>query len=145
VLKSFKIKDSSGNFLTNKNVKGKIVFMNFWFASCPPCIYEIPSLNKLYSKYKSNKNFVFISVSYDPDSIIAAFIKKYKIMFPVFSATSEECQRLIGGAGYPTNIIYNSIGKTVMLRCGGPIDYSAVEKDFRLMYMRKLDELLLKY
>jgi thiol-disulfide isomerase/thioredoxin len=143
-LKDFKIKDSVGNFLTNMSIKGKTVFINFWFASCPPCIYEIPSLNNLYSKYKKNKNFVFLSVTYEPDSVINAFRKKHKITFPIFTTTSKECKRLTGGAGYPTNMIFNSKGKIAMLRCGGPVDYPAVERDFRLMFIRKLDEIFLK-
>jgi thiol-disulfide isomerase/thioredoxin len=38
--------------ISNISLKGKVVFINFWFASCAPCIAEMEDLNKLYNKFK---------------------------------------------------------------------------------------------
>ena len=37
--------DRDGNVIKTDNTKGKVVVFNFWFASWPPCIAEIPELN----------------------------------------------------------------------------------------------------
>jgi len=50
----FEIIDMDGNRINSENTKGKVVFLNFWFTTCKPCIMEIPDLNKIYQKYKNN-------------------------------------------------------------------------------------------
>ncbi len=49
-----------GKTFTNQNLKGKVVFMNLWFATCAPCIAEFDGLNELYERLKNKKNFEFI-------------------------------------------------------------------------------------
>ena len=42
------------------NLKGKVVFINYWATWCPPCRAEMPSINSLYLQLKNDDRFVFI-------------------------------------------------------------------------------------
>ena len=45
-LADFNFKDVNGNKLNKKDLKGKVIVINFWFTTCQPCIQEIPLLNE---------------------------------------------------------------------------------------------------
>ena len=42
----FEVKLPDKSSFSNENIINKVVFINFWFASCTPCIEEIEGLNK---------------------------------------------------------------------------------------------------
>jgi len=48
--------------------KGKVIFLNYWATWCPPCIAEMPNIQKLYEEYKSEPGIKFVMVSLDDDS-----------------------------------------------------------------------------
>ncbi|MCU7817043.1 MAG: TlpA family protein disulfide reductase, partial [Candidatus Thiodiazotropha sp. (ex Rostrolucina anterorostrata)] len=39
--------DSQGRRLNTRSLHGKVILLNFWASWCPPCVEEIPSLNRL--------------------------------------------------------------------------------------------------
>src|SRR5688500_13019350 len=41
----------NGDVQKLKDLKGKVVILDFWATYCPPCIEEIPHLMELQSKY----------------------------------------------------------------------------------------------
>lgn len=49
---------------SSKQLKNEIVVINFWFENCPPCIAEMPELNKLVAKY-GKKGVRFIGITHD--------------------------------------------------------------------------------
>ena len=55
----FTLDKMSGGVLDVEDLKGKVVFINFWATWCPPCIAEMPSIQKLYDKYKDNPEIAF--------------------------------------------------------------------------------------
>lgn len=114
----FKMTDINGNIISSENTKGKIVVLNFWFTSCKPCIDEIPSLNKVYEKYKTNTDVVFASITFNKDEKVAAFLKKNPIKYQVVSNSKDICD-LFKISGYPTNIIIDKKGNYYDYISGG--------------------------
>jgi thiol-disulfide isomerase/thioredoxin len=110
---------SGGNTLSNKLFKGKTVLINFWFEGCHPCMAEMEALGELQERLKDNKDFLFISFTWDNPEAIKRVKEKYGIAFPVIETTDEECHKLNFGNGYPTNIIVDKTGKIKYLHSGG--------------------------
>ena len=58
---SFSAKDINGNKFKLKDLKGKVVVINFWFIGCKFCRTEIPELNEVVLGCKNDPNVVFFS------------------------------------------------------------------------------------
>jgi thiol-disulfide isomerase/thioredoxin len=127
---------------TNQNLMGKIVFINFWFASCAPCIAEFDALNELYEKFKTNRNFEFISFTYETPETIKELSEKYKIKYKVISIKQEDCYRLNQNSGFPTSIMLDKKGTIKVITFGGSLD-KAVARDiiFSEFYPKLMTEL----
>src|SRR4051794_27504614 len=50
--KSFQLVTLTGDALASKTSENKVLLINFWAGWCGPCLHEMPSLYKLYEKYK---------------------------------------------------------------------------------------------
>jgi len=51
----FSAVDMNGNSYSLGILKGKVVVINFWFVECKPCVIEMPELNEIVEKYKSEE------------------------------------------------------------------------------------------
>lgn len=105
----FEIIDMEGNIISSENTKDKVVFLNFWFTTCAPCIREIPELNKIYQKYKDNSEVVFASVCRDNQERVTPFLKKHPIHMPI-STVSKSNIDIFNVDGFPTNVIIDKKG-----------------------------------
>lgn len=110
---------SENSAVDNQSLKGKVVLINFWFEGCHPCMAEMEALNELFKEMKSNKDFVFISLTWENREIINRVKEKYALTFEVFSTRSKECQRLNFGCGYPTSIVLDKTGTVKYRHSGG--------------------------
>lgn len=126
---------------TNDNLLGKIVFVNLWFAACPPCMAEMDALNELYDSLKSRPNFEFISFTYDPQKTIDSVVKRYHIQYKVLQVSQQDCYRLNMNNGFPASLIAGADGKIKYLNIGGYSDGEKVRQSvFDLYYLRLLKE-----
>ncbi|EDM45428.1 Cytochrome C biogenesis protein transmembrane region family [unidentified eubacterium SCB49] len=116
----FNFIDRDGNIIKTDNTKNKVVVFNFWFATCPPCIKEIPELNEVYEKYKNNKDIVFAAITFEKEEKIVQFQKKYNLKYPIVGREGGFSQAITRGA-YPTNVIIKRDGTIQEYISGGMI------------------------
>ncbi|MDB5278556.1 MAG: TlpA family protein disulfide reductase [Ferruginibacter sp.] len=113
---------------TNQDITGKVVFINFWFANCPPCIAELDALNELYKKLKTNKQFEFVSFTYESPKTVQVLAKKYRMQYKIISLTQQECYRLNQNNAFPTSIVLDKNGMIQFISFGGKTDKAAAKK-----------------
>lgn len=97
-----KQKNFDKNFLN-----GKPTFINFWFTRCPPCIEEIPLLNKLKEQYKGKANF--ITISFNDKKTIDDFIKQQPFNFQHITDSKKQIDELKISA-FPTSLVLDKKG-----------------------------------
>ncbi|WP_139957287.1 TlpA family protein disulfide reductase [Flavicella sediminum] len=131
----YRFRTLSGEKITSKSTLGKIVVLNFWFTTCPPCRSEIPHLNTIKEEFKDDPNVVFIGVALDDKSRLNSFLKKTKFDYGIVSDGRFEA-KLFDVPAYPTNIIIDQAGKIQFYKTGG-LTGSSVKS---LSY--KIDDLL---
>lgn len=101
--------------LTLKELKGKVVLIDFWTYSCINCIRTLPHLNRLYSHYK-DKNLIIIGVhtpefSFEklPDNVLAA-IQQFKIAYPIVLDNDYSIWRAYGNLYWPAHYLIDQQG-----------------------------------
>ncbi len=62
----FKLKSIDGTEVALSDLKGKVVYLNFWQAGCGLCLIELPHMQAL-TKQLQGKNVVFVNVGLDED------------------------------------------------------------------------------
>jgi len=83
VAPNFSLTDAYGKSENLSQSKGRITLVNFWATWCPPCVHEIPSMNRLAAAY-DKKDFGIVSINFkeDPEHVLA-FLKRVDVDFPV--------------------------------------------------------------
>jgi len=113
---------------TNDSLKGKVVFINFWFENCPPCVAEIQPLNELYFRLRDSSNVAFLSFSFESQEKLKLIKAKYNIPYTVATISHQECYRLNQDHGFPTTIILDKNGIIKYLKGGGYTDKEKVQQ-----------------
>ena len=52
---NWELESTSSKINNFSDYKGKVIFLNLWATWCPPCVAEMPSIQKLYDKYKTSR------------------------------------------------------------------------------------------
>ncbi len=111
----FTLISDSNKKLNFKSTKGKVVFINFWATWCPPCIAEMPSLQKLYNDYNDKVEFLFVTS--DKFEKVKAFKAKRGFDFEVFNILSGS-QNELKTSSIPRTFIVNKKGEIVIDESG---------------------------
>lgn len=110
---AFSFRDEKGAVVSTADLKGKVVFINFWATWCPPCIAEMPSLVKLYEQFRDNDQFVFVFINEDEEVAKAeTFLQKKGYSLPLMTRNGSIPADIYSGT-LPTTVILNKEGKIV--------------------------------
>ena len=102
--------DASGRPVNTADLRGKVIFINFWATWCPPCIAEMGSVQALYNTLKNDPRIVFILADADNNPQLAtAFMQKHDYDLPVYQLTGQVPENLFSGT-LPTTLIIDSKG-----------------------------------
>jgi thiol-disulfide isomerase/thioredoxin len=99
-----------------KDLRGKVVILDFWATYCPPCLEEIPHLKSLQAKYgKENLQVIGLHVGGDEDRPkVPAFVEKLKIDY-ILATPEDQLTRFIFGkeTAIPQTAIFDRKGQLV--------------------------------
>jgi len=108
----FTLLDLSGKPWHLRDLKGKVILVNFWATWCPPCRKEMPDLQALYDKYK-DQGFLVLSISDEEAAKVSPFIAERKISYPVLLDPGRKVNDAFVVEGIPKSFVYDREGKLV--------------------------------
>jgi peroxiredoxin len=108
---NFTLPALDGNMVSLSDHKGHVVLVNIWATWCPPCVDEMPSMERLYQELKG-ENFEILAVSIDAlgEKAVAPFMKKYKLSFPALMDPDGTIKDPYQTTGVPESFIINKDG-----------------------------------
>ena len=121
----FTLEDTKGNKVTLSALRGKVVMVNFWATWCPPCIEEMPSMDRL-NKFMAEEDFVMLAINTEKNgrTVVPDFLKKTPYDFPILYDDQIVVQQKYGVYKFPESFIVGKDG-TVVEKIIGPLDWSS--------------------
>ena len=119
---NFKVVGLDGSQLTLDDLKGKVVFLNFWATWCKPCLREFPAIQNLQKRYADNPDFQVVAISCDemPTRGVQEFLARYNrdkavepLTFSMYHDTKVEAAAAYGVSGFPTTFLIDRDGRVV--------------------------------
>ncbi len=107
-----------------RELRGKIVVLNFWATWCPPCVDEMPSLGAMQQRMKS-KGVEVVAISLDADArAYQNFLTEHKIDFFTIRDPQQQSNAVYGTFKFPETYIIDRNG-VLRRKFIGPVDWTA--------------------
>ena len=94
----------------------EFLFLNFWATWCPPCVAEMPSIERLYQQFKGRMKFACISK--EDLATINSFKKKKGYTFPIYHIKNNLPEEF-NTDGIPATFIVSTAGQIKLKHVGG--------------------------
>lgn len=109
--------------------RGKVVLLNVWATWCPPCLEEMPSMQRLYDEF-SGRGLEILAVSVDapfgesdaagrPGGRLDLFRDELGLTFPILHDPEGRVQRVYGTTGVPETFLIGRDGLIYKKVAGG--------------------------
>ena len=98
--------------------RGKVVLINFWATWCPPCLQEMPAMERLYRQHK-DAGFEMVAVSVDTDAAkVKPYIAQHKFTFRVALDPTMALANTYGVRALPSSFLVDRKGTLAALAIG---------------------------
>lgn len=110
------LKDLGGTEHRLAQYRGRPVLLNFWATWCPPCVRELPMLDKLHSENK----LVVLAIAEDDRAAVDAFLADRNFKMPVIASSPRDgLSDQLGNPGiYPYSVLLDAQGRVAEVRRG---------------------------
>ena len=111
-----------GQKVALKDLRGKVVMVNFWATSCTTCVGEMPQMISTYNKYKDQGlDFVAVAMSYDPPNYVLNYTETRKLPFKVALDPQDTLAKAFGDVKLtPTTFVIGKDGSILKRYVGEP-------------------------
>jgi len=131
----FSLVDRKGKTWTVSELKGQVIFINFWATWCPPCREEMPSMQRLYTMMPKDTFKMLAVLNRDDPSQAEIFAAKLGITIPILDDQKDQVGPKYGLTGVPETFIVDKQG-ILREKFIGPAKWDAPV--FRQMLMKYL-------
>ncbi len=117
----FSLKTIEDKTVSSVDLKGKVVVINVWGVWCGPCVAEMPELQKVYDKYKDDKDVAVLTLdTNDQLPIVKKFIAEKKYTLPVLIDENyvDKLAQFENMRAYPTTLFIDKSGKVSFVVVG---------------------------
>lgn len=95
--------------------KGKVVLLNFWATWCPPCVKEMPSMQRLHQKFEG-RDFEIVAISAgETQAAVESFMMELdtELTFPILLDEKGRTFNELGIRGLPMSFLFDRDGKLI--------------------------------
>jgi peroxiredoxin len=119
---TFQLTDLDGKPIRLADLRGKVVWLNFWASWCPPCQHETPILRSLSERYRDRGlEVVGISVQETTPADIAAYAARYQLPYTIGFDASGHVFHAYKVYALPTQFFIDPQG-VIRQVVNGPVD-----------------------
>jgi thiol-disulfide isomerase/thioredoxin len=123
------LRDLKGNPVRLADLRGKLVWLNFWASWCPPCQSETPVLRDMQTKYaQAGLVIVGIAVQETTPDDVATYAAKYEITYPIAFDATADVFNLYRVFALPTQVFIGPEGRVLQVVNGPLTDDGASRK-----------------
>ena len=123
---AFTLLDIDNKPYSSTRFNDKVVLLNFWATWCPPCVEELPSLNRLQRRYEGN-DLEIVSVDFrESPAQMAAFLAETPVDFPVLLDTDGRVSLDWRVFSFPSSFIIDRQGQ-IRYTANRAIDWNSEE------------------
>jgi len=116
--------DLEGRTVSLSDFRGEVVVLNFWATWCPPCVEEMPSLQKLQQAL-GDKGLRVLAASVDESlEDVERFRQEYQLSLPILHDRGGKIAHRFSTFKYPETYIVDRDGRLVA-KVIGPRDWIA--------------------
>jgi len=113
-VRDFELNLLDGSSVRLSDLKGKVVFLNFWATWCPPCRAEMPSMEALYQRFKDQGlEMIAVNMRENRDRV-AGFMTEYKLTFPAALSLDGRIGNAYGVQYLPTTLIIDRNNEIIL-------------------------------
>ena len=120
-LPEFSFTDADGKPYGVADFAGKGLVINLWATWCPPCVAEMPALDRFHREF-SPRGWQVVGLAIDGPTPVREFLAKTPVGFPIGLAglTGTELVRALGNAqgGLPFTVVIDASGRIVQQKLG---------------------------
>jgi peroxiredoxin len=107
----FVLKDLKGGSVSLGELRGKVVFLHFWATWCPPCLVELPGLQRFVEGLdKGQYALLAVCVDNERPARIGDFLKSWGTEIPVYLDPGGSLARRFGTVRFPETYILDHEG-----------------------------------
>ncbi|MGG2198033.1 redoxin domain-containing protein [Paenibacillus validus] len=120
----FELKLLNGETIRLSDYRGQTVFVNFWATWCPPCQAEMPYMQQFYSDYARDGVVILgVNATHTEASVpvVAAWVKEWKITFPIALDTTGDVTDTYRVNAYPATYVVDP-GGVIREKHPGPMN-----------------------
>lgn len=115
----FRVEMFDGKIVDIKELRGKVVLLNFWATWCPPCWQELKRVQRDVIDRFKEEDFVFLPISrQDSYEKIKAFREQTGHRFPMGMDPDRKIYSLFATATIPRNFLIDKNGKIILAEKG---------------------------
>jgi thiol-disulfide isomerase/thioredoxin len=107
--------------LSMASLRGRPLLLNFWATWCPPCVREMPALDRFYRDHAA-RGWQVLGVAADNATAVREFLARTPVGFPIVLAGFEgvELSRRLGNVsgGLPFTVVFSSDARVVHRHMG---------------------------
>ena len=115
----FMLDDLNGKTWRLKDLRGKVVVINFWATSCPVCRVEMPTLQEFWRRMKKVDVQVLTIHVGGTEKEVRDFVREHKLTLPVLHDEFKRVARAWGVFQLPITFVLDTNGKLAYVAFGG--------------------------